>query len=77
MIHKCEVWNGKEVLGYYHSNSPLDENEIQVFDKVKINTFRIIFRSIPINENEVKLIRCIDVRKKSKRQIRLVLSEPI
>lgn len=80
-----ELWNGKEVVGYYGSVSPLLGLTITVYElpilkqpygvKAKTIICPVIFRRVdekPYIEWTTR--RCIDVRKKSKRQIAILAS---
>lgn len=82
--YEYELWNGKEVVGKVYSDYPmylvvgefLEVPEVsmlkQKYDcKVKTVKFKIIYRLFETHRDITSRL-CIDVRRKSKRQIDLL-----
>lgn len=80
--HNYELWNGKEVVGHFHSIWVLKGLSISVAEKstfkqkynehtavIKVPMIRMV---IADNGMDVTLRTCLDVRKKSRRQIEIL-----
>jgi hypothetical protein len=83
-MYSYPVWNGKKILGYYSSMSPIYGKVLvmptlstlkQSYDR-KLETiyFPMIYRSLD-NGVTITTTRTIDVRKKSKRQISILMGD--
>lgn len=75
-----EVWNGKEVLGYYKTSNPIPGNHLVLPYKTsngKVKTFTIPITYLFLNDTGLPpTFRVVlDVRRKSKRQINLLLGK--
>lgn len=80
--YSYDLWNGKEVVGKYHSMFPIkgqfliipEETEFKRSYRKKYRQHKFIMSSLVIHDDGVSFTvkRVIDVRRKSKRQINLL-----
>lgn len=81
-IYMYELWNGKKSLGHYVTQSRLIGKELHVpmygclkqpyNKKWEIIKVPIIYRLMKDNGVDCTMRRCLDVRRKSKRQIEIL-----
>lgn len=81
-IYKYELWNGHRVMGEYCTTSPLlgknlvlptiSELKRPYNRKIIDITIPIITRCVKNDGVDYTIRRCLDVRKKSKRQIEII-----
>lgn len=81
-----DLWNGKEVIGCYRSLMPirgdlLEVRTVSAFKEVYNKKYEIIkvpvlWRTVYEDEVEIRKRRVLDVRRKSKRQIGIILKAP-
>lgn len=80
--YSYELWNGKKSIGKYNTVSPLNGKSLHVYEmstlkqfyssKPKIIDVPIIYRCILDDGVDYTFRRCLDVRRKSKRQIEII-----
>lgn len=80
--YQYEVWNGKEVIGYYSSNYQLTGVFINIYEHTPLKypygpyksiKIPLVLRPILVNGIDFHYRLVLDVRKKSKRQIDLII----
>lgn len=75
-IYAYDVWDGKKVIGHFHSGSPIHGKFVAIPQTGKPwDIFiPIIWREIPGTPIERVFRVTLDVRRKSKRQIAIILT---
>ena len=84
-MKKYDIWNGKKVIGSYESNDILQGKSLTIMYNSRVNLksktlylgtieIPIITRLVHDDGVEYLVRRCLDVRKKSKRQIKIILA---
>lgn len=81
-IFTYELWDGKKVVGSYVSMFGLQGRELVVpessilkqsyFGRIKQIRVPIIYRQLSDNGVDLVMRKCLDVRRKSKRQLKIL-----
>lgn len=82
--YRYELWNGKEVVGYYHSPSRLFGKKLIIAAVSELKavygktyeqiTVPIVHRTITSSHSDITIRQVLDVRKKSPRQLDLIMA---
>jgi hypothetical protein len=82
-MYEYELWNGKKVVGYHLSLFPLIGRKLVIYETnvfkekyanaSKTFTVPITFRVVYITQTECLTRIILDVRRKSKRQIEIII----
>jgi hypothetical protein len=77
-----ELWNGKAVVGFYKSSSPIYGKSVHIFEtsilkeiygrKTKMIAIPTMFRIVSTTYQDQTIRMVLDVRRKSKRQLQII-----